>query len=287
MDISQLIQEKLTEFGLEQRDLADAANVTESYISQLLNRRKAPPVPERTDIYSKLGKILKLPTGTLEALAELQRREEIKRKIQTPPAPLFGEFRQLLLSKCKRIRRAEIQGIFEKLPFGELERFITQKLLDVVQGLVREELKRESWLRLVARESSKSYKQVSAAAREFLDADVFNVTPQSCVAFLDPLITSWDIDLTTFRLEIVLNRRIVTAGPKTFEFVEIKSPARPDVEPGLRDFLKDRSLSTDLTEPELEFLKSLQFTNGRRPTALYFYRGLQNLRDPLHFRQNK
>ena len=50
MDVSQLIQQKLTELGLDQRDLADAAEVTESYISQLLTRKKMPPAPERTDI---------------------------------------------------------------------------------------------------------------------------------------------------------------------------------------------------------------------------------------------
>src|SRR5204863_5295375 len=113
-------QEKLTEFGLEQRHLADAANVTESYISQLLNRKKAPPGPERTDIYAKLGKFLKLPTGTLETLADLQRKQELKKKIQTPPVPLFKEFRELLLQKCKRIRKDEIRRIFEKEPFGEM-----------------------------------------------------------------------------------------------------------------------------------------------------------------------
>jgi len=37
------------------------------------------------------------------------------------------------------------------------------------------------------------------------------------------------------------------------------------------------------TAEETEFLKKLRF-KGRRPTALYFYRELQNLRDPLHFR---
>jgi len=287
VDVSQLIQEKLAECGLEQRHLADAANVTESYISQLLNRKKAPPGPERTDIYGKLGRVLKLPKGTLENLAELQLKQELKKKIQNPPVPLFREFRELLLHKCKRIRRNEIRGIFEKEPFGELERFITQKLLDVVKGVVREELKRENWLRLVARESSRSYKQMRVAVLEFLDADVFNVTPQSCLGFLDPLITSWDVDLTSFSLEIVLNRKIVAAGLKKFEFVETESTGSPDVETGLRDFFKDRSLSGDMTEPEVEFLKSLHFRNGGRPTALYYYRELQNLRDPLHFRQNE
>ncbi len=59
MDVSLVI--KLEEFGLEQRDLASAAQVTESYISQLLTRKKAPPSPNRTDIYDKMGKFLKLP----------------------------------------------------------------------------------------------------------------------------------------------------------------------------------------------------------------------------------
>src|SRR6266516_5119092 len=152
MDVSQLIQQKLTELGLGQRDLADAAEVTESYISQLLSRKKVPPAPERTDIYDKLGRVLKLPDGKLASLADLQRKQELKKKIQTLPVPLFKEVRELLLEKCKRTKRREIRAIFEKEPFGELERLITQKLLGVVKSLAREELNRESWLRLVARE---------------------------------------------------------------------------------------------------------------------------------------
>ncbi len=284
MDVSQLIEEKLTEFGLEQRHLADAANVTESYISQLLNRKKAPPGPERTDIYGKLGKLLKLPVGTLENLADVQRKQELKKKIQLPPLPLFKDVRELLLQKCKRARQSKIRAIFEKEPFGELERLITQKLLDVVKGLIREELKRENWLRLAARKSGRSYKQMRVAVLEFLDADVFNVTPESCLAFLNPLIASWDIDLASFSFEVVLNRKIVPTGSKRFEFVETGSGGKPDGAPGLREFLKDRSLSGDMTQTEIEFLRRLPFRNGERPTALYYYRELQNLRDPLHFR---
>ena len=37
------------------------------------------------------------------------------------------------------------------------------------------------------------------------------------------------------------------------------------------------------TEEEIEFLKRLRI-KGKRPTALYYYRELQNLRDPLNFR---
>src|SRR5947208_5377149 len=100
MDVAQLIHQKLTQLGLDQRDLADAAEVTESYISQLLSRKKMPPAPERTDIYDKLGKFLKLPAGKLAGLADLQRKPEVQKKIQSPQAPLFREVRELILEIC-------------------------------------------------------------------------------------------------------------------------------------------------------------------------------------------
>src|SRR2546426_627923 len=54
-------------------------------------------------------------------------------------------------------------------------------------------------------------------------------------------------------------------------------------EPGLKEFLQDSSLSGTATAKEVEFLKRLKF-QGQRPTPLYYYRELQSLRDPLHFR---
>jgi transcriptional regulator with XRE-family HTH domain len=285
MDVSQLIQQKLTELKLDQADLANAAEVTESYISQLLSRKKMPPAPERTDIYDKLGRALKLPAGKLAGLAEVQRRQELKKKIQSPPLPLFGEVRDLLLRKCKGPERPQVRAIFEKEPFGELERLITQKLLDVVKSLAGEDLGREKWLQMVARESNRTYKQMRVAVLEFLDADVFSITPESCIAFLDPLIVSWNIDLASFSLEIVLNHRVAPGRLKRFEFVETGSGAKTTQEPGLRAFLKDPSLCGDAGAEEIEFLQRLRFKDGRHPTALYYYRQLQSLRDPLHFRK--
>src|SRR5881296_1848873 len=283
MDVSQLVQQKLNELGLGQRDLADAAEVSESYISQLLSRKKMPPAPERTDIYDKLGRCLKLPAGKLAGLADLQRKQEFRKKIQRPPVPLFREVRELLLEKCKRDKRRQVRAIVEREPFGELERLITQKILDVVKAVARDELKRENWLRIVARESGRSYKQMRVAVLEFLDADVFNITSESCIAFLDPLIVSWDIDFKSFSLAITLNSKVASANLKKFEFLEKEPEGKPGEEPGLREFLKDRSLSADATPEEIDFLRALQFKDGRRPTALYYYRELQNIRDPLHF----
>ena len=283
MDVSLVIKHRLEELGLEQRDLASAVQVTESYISQLLTRKKAPPAPNRTDIYEKIGQFLKLPNGELAKLADLQRREELKRKFVEPPAPLFKEVRGLVLRKCKPDKQGRIRAIFEKQPFGELERLVTQKLLDVVKRVAKEELESENWLHLVAGLSNRSYEEMRVAILEFLDTDVFDVSIENCVSFLDPLIESWDIDLPTFGVEIVLNRRVAPGQPKKFEFVE-KEPERAFAEePRFTEFLRDASLRGDASEQEIEFLKKLRFT-GKRPTPLYYYRELQNLRDPLHFR---
>jgi len=282
MEISLVIRRRLEEMGLEQQDLARAAQVTESYISQLLTRKKAPPAPHRTDLYDKMGKVLKFPHGELARLAGLQRLEELKKSLGVAPTPLFKEVRELVLRKCNPAKGKHIRPIFEKQPFGELERLITQKLLDVVKRLAREELQNKRWVRLVARLSHRRYEQMRVLMLEFLDTDIFNLSAEQCVAFLDPLIESWDIDLATFGVEIILSRRVVREPLKKFEFIE-REPERPAVEePGLRGFLNDHSLGGDATGEEIEFLGTLRF-KGRRPTPLYYYRELQNLRDPLHF----
>lgn len=283
MDVCLVIKGRLADLGLEQKDLAAAAEVTESYVSQLLTRKKLPPAPDRTDIYEKMGKFLKLSGGKLAKLAEVQRREELKRGFEDPPAPLFEEVRELILRKCTPGKQPQVRAIFEKQPFGELERLVTQKLLDVTKRVAAEELESEKWLHSVARLSRRSYRQMRVMILEFLDTDVFHVSGENCVSFLDPLIESWNIDLSTFGMEIVLNHRLVPGQPKKFEFVEREAHHPGADEPGLTEFLQDASLSRNATRDEIEFLRRLRF-KGRRPSPLYYYRELQNLRDPLHFR---
>jgi transcriptional regulator with XRE-family HTH domain len=282
LDVSLVIKQRLSELGLDQKDLASATQVTESYISQLLTRRKAPPAPGRTDIYDKIAEFLKLPAGELSKLADVQRQEELKKRVAEPPRPLFAECRELILRKCEPERKTEIRRIFEKEPFGELERLVTQTFLDVAQAVAKEELRSEDWLRLMAQLSNRSYEQMRVSILEFLDTDVFNISIENCISFLDPIIDSWDIDLKTFSMEIVLNKRLAPGSVKRFEFVEQESQPPFAIEPGFQQFLRDKSLSGDVTEEEIEFLKTLKFKE-KRPAALYYYRELQNLRDPLNF----
>src|SRR6267378_1409795 len=221
MDVALVMRQRLDELGLEQRDLARAADVTESYVSQLLTRRKAPPAPERTDIYDRMDRFLKLPHGEV--------------------APLVPEVRELILRKCAPSGLEPVRAIIERQSFGELERLVAQTLLHVAH----------------------------------LGGDVLHMTPKQR-ARLDAAIASWEWDPATFALTVAL----ATGERKRFEYSERLNGGQ---EKGLVEFLRDPSLSGTATAPELAFLKSLLFTD-RRPTALYYYRELQNLRDPLHFR---
>src|SRR5438309_10756866 len=184
MDFPLLIRQRLKELGIDQRDLAEAAQVTESYISQLLTGKKPPPAPERTDIYDKMETFLRLPTGTLATLAGVQRMDGLKRKLADPPTPLFKEVRELILGKCEPSKEQLIRAMFEKEPFGTLERLVTQKLLDVVKRVTKEELDDKNWLRRVARLTNRSYEQMRVIVLEFLEADIFTLSVENCITFL-------------------------------------------------------------------------------------------------------
>ncbi|MEX2283847.1 MAG: helix-turn-helix transcriptional regulator [Gemmatimonadota bacterium] len=280
MDVSMVIRRRLEELGQDQRSLAKAADVTESYISQLLSRKRPPPAANRTDIYERMSRFLKLPAGELARLSELQRREQLKRVIGDEPAPLFQGVRALILSKCNRGKAKAIAAIFQTAPFGELERLVTQKLLEAAKGVAARELENEEWLRAVTHNTGRRYRQMRVLVLEFLDTSPFQVSLENYAWFLDPLIDAWDIDLGTFELTITMNDRLAGGEVKHFRFVELQ--AEPTAIEGFRKFIRDSSLSKTATEEELRQLARLSFP-GRRPTALFYYRELQNLRDPLHF----
>ncbi len=285
MDVCLAIKQRLEKLGLEQRGLAAAAQVTESYIPQLLTRKKAHPAVDRTDLYERMNAFLRLPKRRLSAMVEAQRREDLKKKLADPPAPLLKEVRELVVRKCKTERQIQMRDIFERQAFGEVERLVTQKLLDVTKRIAKDELKNEYWLRIVARLRNRSYEEVRALILEFLDTDVFNASPDHCSAFLGPLVVSRDIDLKAFGMGIVLNRRLTSMQLTKFQFVEIGSNRAPEEESGFKEFIRNASMSGDIAEEEIEFLRSPRFKQNR-PSPLYYYRELQSLRDPLHFRES-
>ena len=282
MDVCSVIKTRILELGLEQKDLAAAAEVTESYISQLLTRKKLPPAPDRTDIYEKLDKALKLSNGELAKLALAQRMDALKRNYEQPRGALLKETRKLILRKCVAARQKDVRSIFERQPFGVLEQLVTQKLLDIVSRVARSELDNQAWLDEVAQLGDKNHEQMRVIILEFLDTDIFHISNDDCISFLDPLIARWDIDLSTFDMEFTLNQRLAPGEPKKFAFVETDDDSQRGDEPGLTDFLHDAVLCNDLSKEELEFLRELRIKT-RRPNRLFYYRALQILRDPLHY----
>lgn len=280
MDVSLAIKQRLDELGLDQRELARAAQVTESYISQLLTRRRAPPAPNRTDIYEKMDKLLKLPQGELATLAAHQRKEQLKRELGDEPAPLLGEVRAFILRKCHPARERAVRAIFEKDPFGELERLVTKTILDLVKRIATEQLESEHWLRTVANLSGRTFQEMRVVTLDLLDTDMLQLSPENCVASLNPLIESWDIDLPNFEIQVVLHPKVSQEAVRKFHFSEQPSGGESQ-EPGFVEFLRNKSLSGSATHQEIAVLGGLRFT--MRPTAIYYYRELQSLRDPLHF----
>jgi transcriptional regulator with XRE-family HTH domain len=277
-----LVRSRLATLGCGQKDLARAAQVTDSYISQLLTRKKAPPARDRTDIYKKMEAFLQLGPGELGRLVEIERTEAIRLKLGQAPEPLFREFRDLVLRKCAPEKRDDVRALFDAQPFGTLEQLVARKLLELVQSIARQELDSENWIRLAARVGGRSHEEMRVIVLEFLDTDIFHVSNDNCVAFLDPLVESWTVDLDSLRLDITLNGELVDDVHRTFAFVEGKSTEDSDSESALAEFLNDPQLDGHVTEVEIRLLRSQRF-GGRRPTKLYYYRALQNLRDPLHF----
>jgi transcriptional regulator with XRE-family HTH domain len=285
MDVSRLVKERLTALGLEQRNLASAAQVTESYISQIVNGKKTPPAPERTDLYPKLEAILRLQPGRLATLADLQRTEAVKKKLGALPTPLLKDVRELILRTCAPQTARTLAPLFAREPLGVLERFVTQRLLDLVKRVATQGLEDERWLRRVTRRRHGHYRQMRVAVLDFLETDLFNLTADQCATFLEPLIVSWDIDLTTFAMDIALSRSLASGRRVRYELIERDAEA-PGEEPAFLAFLRDRTLSAGATDDEVAFLRTLRFTR-RQPTPLYYYRELQSLRDPLHFEDRR
>ena len=283
MSFSAFVRSRLATLDYGQKDLALAARVTESYVSQLLTRRKSPPAPDRTDIYGKMAVLLELDRGELERLAEIERAEELKRKLALPPQPLFEGFRDLLLRKCVPERRDEVRAVFEREAFGVLERIVANSFLSAVQSVARRELESEDWLRLAATVGGRSLEQMRVLVLEFLDAEVYDVSKESCAAFLEPLVESWDVDLDRIRLDVKLRRELVANPLRSFSFVEQAAPeSAAHAQSAFLDFIEDAALAADVTEEEAELLRAHVF-GERQPTKLYYYRALQNLRDPIHF----
>jgi hypothetical protein len=198
--VGQLVRRRLRELKRTPRELADAVKVSENYITDLVAGRRRPPAPG-SDLYAPMGKFLQLHRNDLPTCARVERSAVGTRRRR--PAP---EVRRMLLELCEP-GKARLLGRRLAKPNGagaELDCVIVERLVEVAQGFVRRQLDDEVGLRVAATREGRSYLDVRMRLLEFLDAAADSVTAHDCEEFVRPRIASWDIDMATRAMRIVL-----------------------------------------------------------------------------------
>ena len=151
MDVCLVIKDRLEKLGFEQRDLAAAAKVTESYISQLLTRKKLPPASDRTDIYEKMGKFLKLSSGKLAKLADITAQGSVEEGFRGSTCALVCRSSSVGSAQVRAGKAATNTSDFRE---AGLRRTRTPRHAEasgrVQASRQRTELRSEKWLHMVA-----------------------------------------------------------------------------------------------------------------------------------------
>ena len=198
--VGELVRRRLRELKRTPRELADAVQVSEIYIADLVAGRRRPPAPGRMDVYAPMTKFLKLHRNDLPTCAKAERDGETKSRRRPHP-----EVRDQLLALCADPARARMLarrlGRRDGVP---LERVIVGRLLEVAQGFVRRQLDDDVGIRIAASRDGCTYLEKRMKLMEFLDATPESLTPADGEEFVRPRIAAWEIDLDTNAMRIVL-----------------------------------------------------------------------------------
>ena len=198
--VGELVRRRLRELKRTPRELADAVQVSEIYIADLVAGRRRPPAPGRMDVYAPMTKFLKLHRNDLPTCAKAERDGETKSR-RRPNA----DVRRQMLDLC--IDPAHGRMLARRLGRKDgvlLERLIVGRLLEVAQGFVRRQLDDDVGIRIAASRDGCTYLEHRMKLMEFLDATPEGLTPHDSDEFVRPRIAGWNIDLETNAMRIVL-----------------------------------------------------------------------------------
>src|SRR5205823_14867195 len=151
--VGQLLRRRLRELKRTPRELAEAVQVTEDYMADLVSGRRRPPAPGRSDLYAPMTKFLRLHRNDLPTCARAERAAAVAAGRPDP------EVCRQVLELCSAERQRVLQRRFAR-PGGEgseLERVIVGRLLQVAQGFVNRKLEDEVGLRMAAAREGCTY----------------------------------------------------------------------------------------------------------------------------------
>ncbi len=203
--VGQLVRRRLKELRRTPRELAEALQVTERYIAELVSGRRLPPAPTRADVYTPMTKFLRLHRNDLPTCARAEREEGGPSRRRPSP-----RVRELLLELCEPTRARVLSRRLTQKHVGgaaggpPLDALVAQRLLEVAQGFVRRQLDDEVGIRVASSREGCTYLELRMKLLEFLDATASSITPADVEDFFRPRIGSWDLDFETQTMRIVL-----------------------------------------------------------------------------------
>jgi hypothetical protein len=197
--VGQLVRQALRQAERSADDLAAAIQVPPEYVHDLITGRRRPPLPGRTDVYDRMASFLRLGRHALEACALAERSAAA-----AAPAPgSSSEVAAALLALCEPETARELKRRAARDGGAELAR-LTERLLGLVQGMVRRVLDDQVGLRLAAAERGMTYVELRVRLLEFLDGAPDTLTLTDLSEHVVPRVARWDVDLDTDVLRLVL-----------------------------------------------------------------------------------
>src|SRR5437879_9626413 len=97
--VGQLLRRRLRELKRTPRELAEAVQVTEDYMADLVSGRRRPPAPGRSDLYAPMTKFLRLHRNDLPTCARAER--EAAEAARRPDPDEYSQ----VLQQCDHERR--------------------------------------------------------------------------------------------------------------------------------------------------------------------------------------
>jgi hypothetical protein len=197
MTVRKLLLERLKETQRSTAELAEAVEVPAHYVTELISGRRRPPLPARTDVYEKMTRFLRLGRTDLADCAEAERAETGK-DTRSPNAQVQDQILELCDAEtATRLRHRARSDNAEMVD-------LIGRVLDVVQGNAHRTLNAQIPLRIAATRTGATYPETRLRVLEFLDTSPATLTLEDLVEFVRPQIASWDVDLDSGVLRVVL-----------------------------------------------------------------------------------